>query len=206
MARAALRQARAGLQHEEDGPAQPATTRCCPRSPQLHPLIASAACHLLLCPVRYRCPSGASSSPAAAASLMCTIPAAPRSGRDGGGFAERWVGNACILQRAGCRLGRAYWQALGATPLRIFPAGRPRKGWWWPQGRAFHSSHLETWPPIPFDRVPLRTAPFQGCDLREGLPKIRADWVARREARGDKVHTQASAGACKGGRHSVRSR
>lgn len=27
-------------------------------------------------------------------------------------------------------------------------------------------------------------------DPREGLPKLRADWVAKREARGDKVFTQ----------------
>ena len=30
----------------------------------------------------------------------------------------------------------------------------------------------------------------QGISAREGLPKIRADWVAAREARGDKVCTQ----------------
>lgn len=36
---------------------------------------------------------------------------------------------------------------------------------------------------------------WQGCDPREGLPKIRQEWVARREARGDKVHTQASCSA-----------
>ncbi len=27
----------------------------------------------------------------------------------------------------------------------------------------------------------------QGLDPRQGLPKIREEWVARREARGDKV-------------------
>lgn len=202
MARAASRQARAGLQHEEDGPAQPATTCCCQRSPQLHPLIASATG----CFVPYD--TGALPTHPAhrrQRHLRCVRYQRPAGNTwEGGGTAERWVGNACILQQAGCRLGRAYWQALGATPLRIFPAGRPRNGWSWPQGRAVHSSHLETWPPIPFDRVPLRTASFQGCDPREGLPKIRADWVARREARGDKVHTQASAGACKGGRHPLR--
>ena len=30
----------------------------------------------------------------------------------------------------------------------------------------------------------------QGISAREGLPKIRAAWVAKREARGDKVQTQ----------------
>lgn len=39
-------------------------------------------------------------------------------------------------------------------------------------------------------RLRLRAA--QGCDPRQGLPQIRRDWVARREARGDRVHTQAS--------------
>ncbi|KAL4438520.1 hypothetical protein ABPG77_000168 [Micractinium sp. CCAP 211/92] len=53
---------------------------------------------------------------------------------------------------------------------------------------------------VPFRRIQLTggsgifdvydTSGPQGCDPREGLPKIRADWVARREARGDKVHTQ----------------
>lgn len=31
---------------------------------------------------------------------------------------------------------------------------------------------------------------MQGISARDGLPKIRADWVAAREARGDKVCTQ----------------
>lgn len=30
----------------------------------------------------------------------------------------------------------------------------------------------------------------QGVNAREGLPKIRAEWVAKRDARGDKVQTQ----------------
>lgn len=30
----------------------------------------------------------------------------------------------------------------------------------------------------------------QGCDPRDGLPNLRTDWIARREARGDKVVTQ----------------
>ncbi len=30
----------------------------------------------------------------------------------------------------------------------------------------------------------------QGVSAREGLPKIRAEWVAKRDARGDKVQTQ----------------
>lgn len=30
----------------------------------------------------------------------------------------------------------------------------------------------------------------QGLDPRQGLPKLRSSWVARREARGDKVVTQ----------------
>ncbi len=30
----------------------------------------------------------------------------------------------------------------------------------------------------------------QGLSAREGLPKIREEWVAKREARGDKVQTQ----------------
>lgn len=32
----------------------------------------------------------------------------------------------------------------------------------------------------------------QGFDPRQGLPKVRSDWVAAREARGDSVCTQAS--------------
>ena len=31
---------------------------------------------------------------------------------------------------------------------------------------------------------------LQGVSAREGLPKIRAEWVAKRDARGDKVQTQ----------------
>ena len=31
---------------------------------------------------------------------------------------------------------------------------------------------------------------LQGCEPREGLPKVRQDWVAAREVRGDKVFTQ----------------
>lgn len=31
---------------------------------------------------------------------------------------------------------------------------------------------------------------MQGISARDGLPKIRADWVETREARGDKVCTQ----------------
>lgn len=31
---------------------------------------------------------------------------------------------------------------------------------------------------------------LQGLNAREGLPKIRAEWVAKRDARGDKVQTQ----------------
>lgn len=31
---------------------------------------------------------------------------------------------------------------------------------------------------------------LQGVDPREGLPKLRKDWVARREARGDVAPTQ----------------
>ena len=30
----------------------------------------------------------------------------------------------------------------------------------------------------------------QGVNARDGLPKIRAEWVAKRDARGDKVQTQ----------------
>ena len=30
----------------------------------------------------------------------------------------------------------------------------------------------------------------QGADPRDGLPKLRASWVSKREARGDKVFTQ----------------
>ncbi|KAL4424137.1 hypothetical protein ABPG75_001438 [Micractinium tetrahymenae] len=53
---------------------------------------------------------------------------------------------------------------------------------------------------VPFRRIHLTggsgifdvydTSGPQGCDPRQGLPKIRRDWVARHEARGDKVHTQ----------------
>ena len=32
----------------------------------------------------------------------------------------------------------------------------------------------------------------QGFDPRQGLPKVRAEWVARREARGDRAFTQVS--------------
>lgn len=31
---------------------------------------------------------------------------------------------------------------------------------------------------------------LQGINPRDGLPKLRADWVEKREARGDKVVTQ----------------
>jgi phosphomethylpyrimidine synthase len=31
---------------------------------------------------------------------------------------------------------------------------------------------------------------MQGVDPRQGLPKLRSEWVARRNARGDKVQTQ----------------
>lgn len=31
---------------------------------------------------------------------------------------------------------------------------------------------------------------MQGINPREGLPKLRASWVGRREARGDQVQTQ----------------
>lgn len=53
---------------------------------------------------------------------------------------------------------------------------------------------------IPFRRVTLTggsgifdiydTSGPQGINPRQGLPKVRAPWVARREARGDKVFTQ----------------
>jgi len=32
---------------------------------------------------------------------------------------------------------------------------------------------------------------WQGLDPRQGLPKIREEWVARREERGDKVHPES---------------
>lgn len=35
---------------------------------------------------------------------------------------------------------------------------------------------------------------LQGFDPREGLPKLRQEWVARREARGDQVFTQVRGG------------
>ena len=38
--------------------------------------------------------------------------------------------------------------------------------------------------------VILMTSALQGVSAREGLPKIRAEWVAKRDARGDKVQTQ----------------
>lgn len=31
---------------------------------------------------------------------------------------------------------------------------------------------------------------IQGIDPRDGLPKVRDEWIAKREARGDKVFTQ----------------
>jgi len=52
---------------------------------------------------------------------------------------------------------------------------------------------------VPFRRVQLTngdhfdiydTSGPQGVDPRQGLPKLRANWVARRDARGDKVQTQ----------------
>uniref|UniRef100_A0A7S3VP67 ThiC-associated domain-containing protein n=1 Tax=Dunaliella tertiolecta TaxID=3047 RepID=A0A7S3VP67_DUNTE len=52
---------------------------------------------------------------------------------------------------------------------------------------------------VPFRRIHLTngdhhdtydTSGPQGVNPREGLPKIRASWIARREARGDKVFTQ----------------
>ena len=36
----------------------------------------------------------------------------------------------------------------------------------------------------------MGTGVVQGCDPREGVPKMRSEWVAEREARGDKVFTQ----------------
>lgn len=42
-----------------------------------------------------------------------------------------------------------------------------------------------------YSHRPLTEGPFgQGCEPREGLPKVRAEWVAAREARGDRVCTQ----------------
>ena len=38
--------------------------------------------------------------------------------------------------------------------------------------------------------VILMMSALQGVSAREGLPKIRAEWVAKRDARGDKVQTQ----------------
>ena len=54
-----------------------------------------------------------------------------------------------------------------------------------------HSSHMVR----TFEDVHLRCSSFrvpcgQGVSAREGLPKIRAEWVAKRDARGDKVQTQ----------------
>ena len=36
----------------------------------------------------------------------------------------------------------------------------------------------------------MSAADLQGINPREGLPKIRTSWVAKREERGDKVVTQ----------------
>ena len=54
---------------------------------------------------------------------------------------------------------------------------------------------------VPFRRVTLTggsgvfdiydTSGPQGIDPRSGLPKIRSEWIAKREARGDTVFTQA---------------
>ena len=43
--------------------------------------------------------------------------------------------------------------------------------------------------------VLLPITPLQGINPRDGLPHLRADWVARREGRGDTVFTQASTAA-----------
>ena len=45
---------------------------------------------------------------------------------------------------------------------------------------------VDTMPP----EVVLMINALQGVSAREGLPKIRAEWVAKRDARGDKVQTQ----------------
>lgn len=49
-----------------------------------------------------------------------------------------------------------------------------------------HSDVVEKLSPVVMELWLL----LQGFDPREGLPKLREEWVAKREARGDKIFTQ----------------